>query len=161
MKQILLMMLSTILYACSQDAANVVEKKKEAEATATVKASDSKETILVCEGITGRSLFGEAGKKDSFNVTLTKLNGKVVKAVTHHLYTFTVEKEDVRSKDSKGSIYVQLFEEPDQLILRRESTGDKVPWIITTIIKSSGAYTRNDPILSSASGQCQVREKVF
>jgi len=117
----------------------------------------SQETLLVCEGTAFSFLTSTT--QDRMNVTLTKVNGKVVKAVSD-VGTFTAEKVDVRTKENKGPVFNQLIIEADKIVLQWDVTEDTGSPVRKIIIKNSGDYERVVPGYT-ANGQCQIREKAF
>jgi hypothetical protein len=115
------------------------------------------ETMLVCDGVHGSGIY-VSGSPHTMTVTITKVGGKVVKAVKDQ-GVYTTSKVDVRKSDHKGPVYTQLIVESSRIILRTEVTEDNNT--NDTVIKNDGAYEFNVNPFVHAVGRCTVREKTF
>lgn len=110
------------------------------------------ETMLVCDGVR------DSGSPHTMTVTITKVGGKVVKAVDDW-GVYTTSKVDARKNNHKEPVYQQLIVESSRIILRTEVTEDNNT--NDTIIKNDGAYEFNSNPFVHAVGRCTVREKTF
>lgn len=117
----------------------------------TCNAASAQTTVLVCEGQKSSVVNGFSGA-DSTTVTITRVGGKVVKAVeSAYGYVFTTKKIQ-----DKPGVFSQLIVEKDRIILRTENEGR----VYDIAISNTGAYQRDYP-LSVARGQCSARAKMF
>lgn len=114
----------------------------------------AEESVLVCKGESKSSLFGDSSH--DMSITLTKENGKLVKAVSSYGTAFTLKKTAM--KKDKSTILHQLIVETDKMILRTEFPEDNE--IFDTTVKNTGEYV-HDSMIGYTSGRCERSNKLF
>ena len=115
--------------------------------------SMAEQTVLNCKG-TMANLLTNGESSYSANITLTKANGKVVKAVDNHKTVFVPQ----RTKSKDGSYYTQLIVEPARIILRYTYPDDDQ--VLDTVIENSGSFSSRLPI-ALVTGDCTVGKALF
>lgn len=115
----------------------------------------AQQSVLICEGQRSSIVNGFGGAEIE-TITLTKVSGKVVKAVDKQGNVYTAAKQ--REKGEGNPVYTQLLVQPDQIILRVENSGMGRTFDLT--ISNTGAYRSENPMGTSV-GICTPRAKAF